>query len=228
MKHKLQLPLKSRIPLRDIENFLLDLDGTLLDRYFDDHFWEHFLPEKYAQKYKLDVAEAKKELSNKYKHHEGTLNWSDIDFWSDELGIDLIILKEQINHLIKVHRHVEEFLTMVNEDNKRVYLVTNAHYKTLDIKLKKTRLGQYFTQVITSFDMDAPKEDVHFWIKLENKLDFDIKNSLLVDDTLAVLRTAKLFGIRYVVFKSMASSQKGMAYSSEFPAIADFRELMYR
>lgn len=228
MEHKTQLPFISRIPLRNIETFLLDLDGTLLDRYFDDHFWEHLLPEKYAQKHRLNAAEAKEELYKKYRHHEGTLKWSDIDFWSDELGIDLVVLKEQVNHLIKVHRHVEQFLTMVNEDNKRIYLVTNAHYKTLDIKLRKTRLGEYFTQVITSFDMGVPKEDEHFWIKLEDKLGFDIKNSLFVDDTLAVLRTAKLFGIRYVIFKSVANSQKGLVNSSEFPAIADFRELMYR
>ena len=228
IEHKSQLPLTTMIPIRDIETFLLDLDGTLLDRYFDDHFWEHLLPEKYAQKHNLDTAKAKEELYNKYKHHEGTLNWSDIDFWSDELGMDIVILKEQINHLIKVHRHVEEFLTMLNEDNKRVYLVTNAHYKTLDIKLRKTRLGRYFTKVITSFDMDAPKENEYFWVKLEKELCFDKENSLLVDDTLEVLRTAKLFGIQYVVFKSIANSKKGMIYSNEFPAIADFRELIYR
>ena len=32
IEHKSQLPLTTMIPIRDIETFLLDLDGTLLDR----------------------------------------------------------------------------------------------------------------------------------------------------------------------------------------------------
>jgi len=39
-----------KISLKDIKFVLLDMDGTLLDRYFDDYFWEHLVPEKYAEK----------------------------------------------------------------------------------------------------------------------------------------------------------------------------------
>ena len=31
------------IPLKDIKYVLLDMDGTLLDKYFDDYFWEHLV-----------------------------------------------------------------------------------------------------------------------------------------------------------------------------------------
>jgi len=227
MKHTMQEHL-TKIPVKDIETFLLDLDGTLLDRYFDDYFWEHLVPERYAKMHNLSVQKAKEELLQKYKYHEGTLNWTDIDFWTDELGIDIPVLKEQVNHLIQVHPHVEAFLSMLKEDGRRVYLVTNAHFKTLEIKMRKTRLGRYFTHVITSFDMGTPKEDIQFWIQLEHTLRFDRNNSLFVDDTLAVLRTAKAFGIRYVVYKAVANSQKGLVHSDEFSSIADFRELMYR
>ncbi len=37
--------------LKDIKFVLLDMDGTLLDKYFDDFFWEHLVPEKYAEKH---------------------------------------------------------------------------------------------------------------------------------------------------------------------------------
>ena len=30
-----------KFPLHDIKFVLLDMDGTLLDKYFDDFFWEH-------------------------------------------------------------------------------------------------------------------------------------------------------------------------------------------
>jgi len=33
---------------QDIDTVLLDMDGTLLDLHFDNYFWLHYLPEKYA------------------------------------------------------------------------------------------------------------------------------------------------------------------------------------
>ncbi len=89
------------IPFKDITCVLLDMDGTLLDKYFDDYFWEHLVPEKYAEKNNITFGKAKEELLEKYKAHEGTLNWTDIDFWSQKLGLDIPALKEQIRHLIK-------------------------------------------------------------------------------------------------------------------------------
>ncbi len=51
------------IPLADIRYVLLDMDGTLLDKYFDDYFWEHLLPEKYAEKKTSPSARQKKNCS---------------------------------------------------------------------------------------------------------------------------------------------------------------------
>jgi FMN phosphatase YigB (HAD superfamily) len=33
-----------------IDTILLDMDGTLLDKHFDDYFWEHYVPEIFAGK----------------------------------------------------------------------------------------------------------------------------------------------------------------------------------
>ena len=32
----------------EIDTVLLDMDGTLLDLYFDNYFWQEYLPEKWA------------------------------------------------------------------------------------------------------------------------------------------------------------------------------------
>ncbi|CAD7771972.1 GMP/IMP nucleotidase YrfG [Candidatus Methanoperedenaceae archaeon GB50] len=78
----------------DIEWVLLDLDGTLLDKYFDDYFWETLVPEKYAQKYGLSFQEAKEKVVALYQREEGTLNWTDLDFWSKKLALDPSCLKK--------------------------------------------------------------------------------------------------------------------------------------
>ena len=219
--------LQELIPLKDVRYVLLDMDGTLLDKYFDDYFWEHLLPEKYAEKKNISFGKAKETLLSKYKMHEGTLNWTDIDFWSREVDIDIPALKEQIRHLIEVHPHVEDFLRMLRRHRKKVFLVTNAHYKVLDIKLKKTELGKYFDAAVTSFEMGYPKEMLAFWEKAQKKLGFNEETTLFIDDTEAVLKTAKEYGIRYILYKAYASSKSDKGTSRHFLAIDDFRQLMY-
>jgi len=219
--------LLSLIPLKEIRYVLLDMDGTLLDKYFDDYFWEHLVPEKYAEMKNITFGMAKEELLAKYKTHEGTLNWTDIDFWSKEVDIDIPALKEQIRHLIEIHPHVEDFLHMLRRHRKKVYLVTNAHYKVLDIKLKKTKLGGYFNAAVTSFEIGYPKEMLEFWEKVERKLGFEKEKTLFIDDTVAVLKTAAEYGIKYILHKTYASSKAEKGISKKFPAIEDFRELMF-
>ena len=215
-----------KIPMNDIKFVLLDMDGTLLDRYFDDYFWEHLVPEKYAERQNITFGKAKEELIKRYKIHEGTLNWTDLDFWSRELDLDIPALKEQIKHLIEVHPHVEDFLKMLKRQKKKVFLVTNAHYKAVDLKLKKTRLGKYFDSVLSSFDAGYPKESLKFWKEAEKRLGFDRNRTLFIDDTHEILKTAKKYGVKYILYKARSNSKIKPKKSDEFSYIFDFNELI--
>lgn len=214
------------IPFDEIKHVLLDMDGTLLDKYFDDYFWEHLVPEKYAEKHNITFGKAKKELLLKYKAHEGTLNWTDIDFWSNELSLDIPALKEQIRHLIEVHPHVEDFLKTLKRHKKKVFMVTNAHYKVLDIKLKKTEIGHYFDKCITSFEIGYPKEMIEFWERTQQLIGFDKENTLFIDDTAEILRTAKIFGIKHLLLKTRSNSKKTDKPVNGFSVLKDFKELI--
>lgn len=218
--------IKQALATQVITHVLLDMDGTLLDKYFDDYFWEHLVPERYADRHAITFGKAKEELLKKYKAHEETLNWTDIDFWSRELGLDILALKEQIRHLVEVHPHVEDFLQLMRSRGKKVYIATNAHDKVLALKLRKTEIGKYLTGAITSAEMGFPKEDPEFWKQAENRLGFHREHTLFVDDTLAVLRTAKLYGLRYIVYKAKGNSKIPPVHSPDFATVMDFNELM--
>ena len=142
---------------------LLDMDGTLLDKHFDDYFWETLVPDQYALRQGLALADARDLVFARYKRQEGTLNWTDIDFWSRELELDIPALKEGIRHLIEVHPDTEAFLQFLRGQGKQVALVTNAHYKTLTLKMNHVGLLGYFDEVVSSFDLGSPKEELRFW-----------------------------------------------------------------
>jgi HAD superfamily hydrolase (TIGR01509 family) len=218
----------SLLKTKEISYILLDMDGTLLDKYFDDYFWGHLVPEKYAEKHKLTFGKAKEELFSKYRSQEGTLNWTDVDYWSRELKLDIIALKEQIRHLIEVHPHVEDFLREMRHRKKHIWIVTNAHYKVLSMKLKKTELGKYLDGAITSFDMGIPKEYLEFWERAQKRIGFKKEKTLFIDDTIDVLRTASRFGIKYLIHKAKANSKVEPVPSSEFISINDFSELLIK
>ena len=215
-----------KISLEDIHYVLLDMDGTLLDKYFDDFFWEQLIPEHYAVKHRMSFGKAKTELMKKYKVHEGTLKWTDLDFWSQELNLDIPALKEQIKHLIDVHPHVEDFLKLMKQMEKKVFLVTNAHYKSIDLKFRKTQIGKYFDSVLSSFDAGYPKESLQFWAAAEHRLGFEKQKTLFIDDTEEILRTAKKYGIQYILHKARSNSQLQPYSSHEFMQIHDFDELI--
>ena len=61
-------------------------------------------------------------------------------------------------------------------------LVTNAHYKTLSLKMDHVGLLGYFDEVVSSFDLGSPKEELRFWEILQERLGFDPAQALLVDD----------------------------------------------
>jgi HAD superfamily hydrolase (TIGR01509 family) len=213
-------------PWHEVDWVLLDMDGTLLDKHFDDYFWETLVPEEYARRQGVSVAAARKEVFARYRREEGTLNWTDIDFWSRELDLDIPALKEGIRHLIEVHPDAEEFLRFLRHKGKRVGLVTNAHYKTLNLKLNHTGLLGYFDEVVSSFDLGVPKEEVRFWEILKERLNFDPGRSLLVDDNTEALNAARQFGLKYLLFKATSSSQLPPEKSPHFPSLLSFHELM--
>jgi 5'-nucleotidase len=214
------------IDWKEIDTVLLDMDGTLLDLRFDNHFWKEFVPLKFAEKEGLSVDDAKAHLIPRFKSKEGTLDWYCLDYWSDNLQLDIAGLKVELAELIAVLPHVSEFLEKIKQSSQRVLLVTNAHRDSLDLKMEKTGLQPYFDDLVSSHDFGLPKEHADFWHRLQQQHPFEKHNTLLIDDSLAVLNSARDYGIAHLVSISKPDSGLPKKEIADFPAIEDFRELM--
>ncbi len=214
------------IDWNEIDTVLLDMDGTLLDLNFDNHFWKEFVPLKFAQKQGINLSAAKLELEPVFKKLEGKLEWYCLDYWSQVLNLDIAGLKAEISGLITVLPHVADFLEKLQQSSRKVLLVTNAHRDSLGLKMEKTCLQPFFDGIISSHDLGIPKEDPDFWGLLHKLQPFDKQSTLLIDDSLAVLNSARLFGIEYLISISKPDSSQPKRVVTDFSAIEDFRELM--
>ena len=145
-----------------IDTVLLDMDGTLLDLHFDNHFWQVHVPLRYAVAKGLPHDVARDELMARYHARAGTLAWYSVDFWETELELDIMQLKEEVAHLIAVHPHVTDFLVAVRAAGKRIVLATNAHHKSLTLKMARTGLTPHFDAIVSSHALGAAKEEQAF------------------------------------------------------------------
>jgi putative hydrolase of the HAD superfamily len=205
-----------------IDTVLLDMDGTLLDLHFDNHFWLEYVPQRYAVARGISEAAARKELMARYQDIQGTLDWYCVDHWTRQLGLDIALLKEEVDHLISVHPHVTDFLDLLQRAGKRRVLVTNAHQKSLDLKMRRTQLRDRLDDVVCAHDLGLPKEDPGFWSRLQQHAAFDPVRTLFVDDSLAVLRSAHSYGIRHLLTILLPDSRQAERRVEEFRAVRSF------
>lgn len=209
-----------------IDTVLLDMDGTLLDLHFDNHFWLEHVPARFAARNGLSLEQARDECLQRYSQVQGTLQWYSIDHWTEQLGLDIALLKREVEHLIAVLPHVPEFLDLLGRAGKRRVLVTNAHQKSLALKMEKTRLHHRLDALISSHDIGEAKEHAGFWPKLCEREPFDRTRTLFVDDSLSVLRAARDYGIAEVLAIRFPDRRQEVRKISEFASITEFDELI--
>ena len=214
------------IDWQEIDTVLLDMDGTLLDLHFDNFFWLNYLPEQYALANNLSIEDSKIELKQRYQGQSGLLNWYCLDYWSKELGLDILALKENIQDLIAYRPKVKQFLLALKIRGTKRILVTNAHPDSLQLKLKRTDLHLHLDQLYSSHQFDKPKENKQFWHDFSAVEPFDLEKTLLIDDSKAVLNNAKSFGFKHLLNIQQPDSKQAPKICSDYHSINCFSEIM--
>ena len=209
-----------------IDTVLLDMDGTLLDLNFDNHFWQTHLPRRYAEARGLSPAAGREELMARYHARAGTLDWYSVDFWETELELDIMRFKEEVAHLIEIHPHVTAFLDAMRASGRRVVLATNAHHRSVTLKMARTGLWSRLDAIVSSHELGAAKEEQAFWQRLAAIEPFDPARTVLVDDSLPVLDSARRYGIAHLVAVKKPDTTRPEKNTGDYPAIDDFSQLI--
>ena len=209
-----------------VEHVLLDMDGTILDLAFDNHFWRDLVPERYGRQRGLTTEQARAELEPHFTSLQGRLEWYCLDFWSELTRLDLAALKREIRHRITPLEGAEGFLRAVRDSGRSLWLVTNAHRNSWSLKLEQTALGPFFDRIVCSHDFNAPKEDPAFWPRLEARHPFARERALFVDDSLPVLRAARDYGIGQLVAIRRPDTTRPAREISELTSVEKLADLL--
>jgi HAD superfamily hydrolase (TIGR01509 family) len=210
----------------EIETVLLDMDGTLLDLHFDNHFWLEHLPLRWAEISGISLDSAKAQLQSEYAQLTGTLEWSCLDYWGRRLQLPITELKREVMDKIQMRPDVPAFLTALKQSGRNIVLVTNAHPDSLSLKLERTDLAKYITTLISTHEFGVTKESQSLWQKLQQRLGFDKNTTLFVDDSLPILAAAQHFGIKHLLAVANPDSKQSAKTISDFPAITDYTTLL--
>ncbi|MDR3089055.1 MAG: HAD hydrolase-like protein [Desulfobulbaceae bacterium] len=212
------------LPQPPVSYLLLDLDGTLLDAHFDDYFWEDFLPNLIAKRDGMTPDAAREKLLTLYNEARCSLRWADVEYWSERLAVDIVALKRRQAHLIRPHDGALDFLARIENLGANRVLVTDAHPKTLALKLEKVDIGRFFDTIIRAEDLGAAKTEALFWQRLA-AMGYDLGRSFLIDDNLAVLRQARRQGVGHCAHVTRPNSRRRAQATSEFFAVASVADL---
>lgn len=208
------------IDWNNIDTALLDMDGTLLDLAYDNWFWLQHVPVEYAKANNISIEQALDVIREWINRHHGTLNWYCLDFWSDELKLNIAAMKQQTGDRIALRPGAVDFLRALKDSGRRVIMATNAHRDALDVKLARTGISDYFDELVSSHDYGVAKEDQGFWLALQTQHPFTPAQTLFVDDSLPVLHSAQTYGIGHLAsILHPDSSQPQRPHTDPYPAI---------
>ncbi|NQY47857.1 MAG: GMP/IMP nucleotidase [Colwellia sp.] len=206
----------------EISTVLIDMDGTILDLHFDNHFWLEHLPLRYSEKMSISLEAAKVKLKADYLAVVGTIEWYCLDYWSEQTQMPIKELKREIQHLIQLRSDAKDFLLALRASGKDIVMVTNAHPEALSLKIERTQLDQYFDTLYSTHEFGVSKESQLLWQRLQDKHGFDCDSTLFIDDSIEILKSAQQYGIKHLLAIANPDSKKAATVITDFPAITNY------
>ncbi|WP_172439763.1 GMP/IMP nucleotidase [Pseudoalteromonas piscicida] len=210
----------------NIDTVLLDMDGTLLDLHFDNHFFLDVVPKAHAKRQGITLEAARADILARYEAVMGQIEWYCLDYWQEQLQLPIMELKREVQHLISIRDDVPEFLEALRKSGKQLILLTNAHPNSLSLKIERTQFDQYLDKLVSTHEYGVSKESQKLWRLVEQDLGFDKSRTLFVDDSISVLNAAKEFGIGHLLAVANPDSRQPKREINEYPCVSDYRTLL--
>ena len=168
--------------MRQFEVISFDAEGTLVTPDFSQAIWHEAIPALYAQKNGIDLAQAKKDVAEKYdKIGDQRLEWYDIEYWFSylDLGSSEAAIKICLNR-ISCYPEVTEVLASLASEYTLVVAsgtpLELLHFLLQDIK-------PYFAHVYSSVSHYRQLKSPDFYLGICEELGIKPSQVIHVGDS---------------------------------------------
>ena len=210
-----------------IDDVLIDMDGTLLDRHFDNFFFEEDLPRRYVAMQGLSFDASRGTVNGDVPVGGRELAWTDLHYSSGRVGIDVVAMHLSQLTLIGFLLGAEDFLKAVRIKGKR-RAATNAHEAGVAVKSAKTGLDRYVgsdrRRVRSGLSQDEMPE---YWPgPAAGWLDSTRAALSMLTTTEMCSAAASHYGIATIIHSAKSSSQLPPVQSSKFASVEHLPALL--
>lgn len=151
--------------MRKIELVSFDAEGTLVTPDFSEAIWHEAIPALYAQRKGLDIAQAKKCITDEYnKIGVHRLEWYDIEYWFNclDLGPSEPVIQSCLNKIAHYPEVIEILPSLAGE--YRLIVASGTPLKLLDYLLRDIK--HYFVRIFSSISDYRQVKTPDFYLKL--------------------------------------------------------------
>jgi len=123
---------------------LSDLDGVILDLSYDMKFWTDWLPNTLALETGKSSTEVTADIKSMMSDQEASLNWYDLNYWDELLGIDSLEIIKNQEERCSFLKGSEDALKKIASLSNPKYILTNGDPRLFDFKSESANFLDYF------------------------------------------------------------------------------------
>lgn len=181
-----------------IKYISLDLQGTLSNSKFSDNFWLEIIPQKYAEKFKITIEEAKQVLKQKFKEY-GVYNilYYDDKYWAQYLNFDVKQELDQSLIIPSINKEIYEYFDKINLP-KIIISTTTDLFINYELKEKVKDFEKIYS-CVDYFKIGGKTKEVYQ--KVAKELNVNPEEILHIgDNSLMDVENAKKAGVNAILY----------------------------
>jgi putative hydrolase of the HAD superfamily len=151
--------------MKQIELISFDAEGTVVTPDFSEAIWHEAIPALYAQKKGLDIAQARRHITEEYgRIGDQRLEWYDIEYWFSclDLGSSEPVIQSCLDKIGHYPEVTEVLSSLASE--YRLIVASGTPLKLLHCLLRDIK--PYFVRIFSSVSHYRQLKSPDFYLKL--------------------------------------------------------------